>query len=73
MNKTFRILEIIWLALAGVGVVMCVYSLLISDTKGSIYFIVFAGVSVLMYWVRKKQRIRFEEKKNSISTVKKDE
>ena len=60
MNKTFKILEIVWLVMGCVGVLMTAYSLFEGDKSGAIYFLVFTLVSGLMFYVRKKQRIRFE-------------
>lgn len=60
MNKTFRILEIVWLFMACVGVIMCAFSIMSGDNKGSIYFLVFTFACGLMYAVRRKQRIKFE-------------
>ena len=60
MNRTFKILEIIWLVLACVGLFMSIYSLLIRDNSRAIYFLAFFFVSVIMYFVRKSQRIKFE-------------
>ena len=62
MNKTFKILEIIWLAMGFVGVVMCAYSIIIKDNQGAIYFLVFTFVCGIMYAVRKRQRMKFEAK-----------
>ncbi len=66
MNKTFKILEIIWMIMGCIGILMCIYSIAISDTKGALYFLAFFAVCGIMFAVRKRQRIRFEEaqKKN---------
>ncbi len=60
MNKTFRILEIVWLFMGCVGLIMCIYSLIIGDNKGAIYFLVFFLACGLMYAVRRKQRIKYD-------------
>ena len=60
MNKTFRILEIVWLFMGCVGLIMCIYSLIVGDNKGGIYFLVFFLACGLMYAVRRKQRIKYE-------------
>lgn len=60
MNKIFKILEIIWLVMGGIGVAMCAYFIAIKDNQGAIYFLVFTGVCGLMYAVRKRQRKKFE-------------
>lgn len=60
MNRTFKILEIIWLVMGCIGVAMCAYNIIIKDNRGAIYFLVFAFVSGIMYSVRKRQRKKFE-------------
>lgn len=61
MNKAFKILELAWLAMGCVGVLMCIYSLIIKNQEGAIYFLVFFVVCGIMYSVRRKQRIRFSK------------
>jgi hypothetical protein len=60
MNKTFRILEIVWLFMGCIGVIMCAFSIVSKDNRGAIYFLVFTLACGLMYAVRRKQRIKFE-------------
>jgi len=60
MNKTFKILEIVWLFMGCVGIIMTAFSIVSHDNRGAIYFLVFTFASGLMYAVRRKQRIRFE-------------
>ena len=60
MNRTFRILEIIWLIMGAIGVGMCIYFIIMKDNEGAIYFLVFTGICGVMYSVRKRQRIRHE-------------
>jgi uncharacterized membrane protein len=60
MNKAFKILEIIWLILGIIGILMCVYFIIMKDNQGAIYFIIFTVVCGIMYSVRKRQRLRFE-------------
>lgn len=59
--KIYRILEVIWLALACIGLLMCVYNIISKDNQGAIYFLVFTLVSGLMYALRKRQRIKYEQ------------
>ena len=68
MNRTFRILEIVWLFMGCVGVLMCIFSIITGDNRGAIYFLVFFLACGLMYAVRRKQRIKFEgkEKQNQL-------
>jgi hypothetical protein len=60
MNKTFRILELVWLFMGCVGVIMCAFSIISGDNRGSIYFLVFTFACGLMYAVRRKQRMKFD-------------
>ncbi len=60
MNKTFKILEIIWLVMGFMGILMCAYNIMAHDNMGAIYFLVFTLACGLMYSVRKRQRIKFE-------------
>ncbi len=60
MNKTFKILEIIWLIMGCIGVAMCVYFIITGSRQDAVYFLVFSIASGLMYAVRKRQRIKFE-------------
>lgn len=70
MNKAFKILEIIWLVMGIVGLIMFVYAMVMGDRTGAIYFIVFFIVCGLMYSVRRKQRLRFNQKKETNDTAK---
>lgn len=60
MNKMFRILEIIWLAMGIIGIAMCAYFIIVKDNEGAIYFLVFTFACGLMYSVRRRQRKKFE-------------
>ena len=60
MNKTFRILEIIWLVLGCIGIVMCAMNIMAHDNRSAVYFLIFTFVSGIMYAVRKRQRKKFE-------------
>ncbi|MCW3084620.1 MAG: hypothetical protein JWP12_1986 [Bacteroidetes bacterium] len=60
MNKTFRILEIIWLAMGCIGVLMCAANIVQQDTRTSIFFLIFTFACGMMYAVRRRQRIKFE-------------
>ncbi len=44
-----------------VGIFMCIYSLIIKDNRGAIYFLVFFLVCGIMFYVRRRQRIKFDE------------
>jgi len=60
MNKIFKILEIVWFALGCIGVLLCAYSIIKKDNEGALYFLAFTVVSGIMYAVRKRQRVKFE-------------
>ena len=63
MNKTIKILEIIWLVMACIGIAMCIYSLVIKDYRGAVYFFAFFLIGGFMFAVRRHQRIKYEEEK----------
>lgn len=60
MNKTFKILEIIWLIIGCIGVLMCAYSIIIKDNRSALYFLLFTVVCGIMYTIRKRQRQKYE-------------
>jgi hypothetical protein len=60
MNKTFRILEILWLVIGCIGVLLCAYNIVAQDRGNSIFFLIFTFACGLMYAVRRRQRIKFE-------------
>jgi uncharacterized membrane protein len=60
MNKTFRILEIIWLVMGCIGVLMCAFNIVAKDTRTSLFFLIFTFACGMMYAVRRKQRIKYE-------------
>ena len=61
MNKTFRILELIWLFIGCIAVLLCSFSIISQDTRGAVYFLVLTFASGLMYAVRRRQRIKFDK------------
>ena len=62
MNKTFRILELIWLFIACIAIILCAFSIVTQDTRGAVYFLVLTLAAGLMYAVRRRQRIKFQAK-----------
>ncbi len=72
MNKTFKVLEILWLIIGCAGVFLCAYAIITKDMKGAVYFLVFTLVSGVMYAVRKRQRLKFESAQNKDITKQKD-
>lgn len=73
MNKMFKILEIIWLVMACVGVFMCAYSITVKDNRGAIYFLVFFIVCGVMYMVRKRQRIKYNQQPTPTAPTQKEQ
>lgn len=66
MNKMFKILEIIWLALGVIGILLSGYFIIMKDNQSAIYFIIFTVICGIMYSVRKRQRIRFEGNQKTV-------
>ena len=60
MNKTLKILEIVWLVIGCIGVLACAYSIIAKDNRSALYFLVFTVVSGIMYSIRKRQRQKYE-------------
>lgn len=56
MNKLFKILMIIWVAVAAFGVIMGVYALFTGSYKDASYFIVIAVVATIMYFINKRRQ-----------------
>jgi len=70
MNKTFRILELIWLFIGCISILLCAYSIISQDNRGAIYFLVLTFASGLMYAVRRRQRIKFDAKQKEKQQIK---
>lgn len=60
MNKTFRVLEILWLVMGCIGVLMCAFNIVAKDNRTSIFFLIFTFACGMMYAVRRRQRIKYE-------------
>ena len=60
MNKIFRILEIFWMAMGGVGIILASYFLIVGDSQNAVFFLIFTLVSGIIYMIRKRQRKKFE-------------
>lgn len=69
MNKMINFLEKMWLMLAIVTIILAVYKTFYSTIEDAAYFYVFCVVSIIFYFLRKRQRINLssqqEEQKNS--------
>jgi hypothetical protein len=61
MNKMFKILEIGWLVMGCIGILMCSYSIVTKDIQGAKYFLGFTVVCGILYAMRKRQRVKFEQ------------
>jgi len=64
MNKTFRILERMWLIGAVVTLGVSAWFFIAGDSTSGIYFLVFAGLCWMMNRVRKKQRKIYDKTGN---------
>lgn len=60
MNRIFRILEIVWMMIAIVGICMTAYFIIIQDNEGAIFFLIFTLVAGVIYSIRKRQRKKFD-------------
>lgn len=69
MNKMINFLEKMWLMLAIVTIILAVYKTFYSTLEDAAYFYVFCVVSIIFYFLRKRQRIHLatqqEPQKNS--------
>jgi len=55
-----RILETAWASISVVTLMIAVYKLFV-DWQSAVYMFIFAAISIVMYTVRRKQRIRYEQ------------
>lgn len=60
-DNLFKLLEKMWLAGAAIGVISCVYFLIIKDSDSALFFFFFFILSSVIYILRRKQRIRQQE------------
>lgn len=66
MYKVVRFLELMWLVIAAVCVVIgTVKVFTVPDIKDALFFYVFSGLSVVLYFVRRRQRINIEKHNNN--------
>ena len=61
MNKMINFLEKMWLMLAIVTIVLAVYKTFYSTLEDAAYFYVFCVVSIIFYFLRKRQRVYLSE------------
>jgi len=61
VHKIFRLLEIVWLVIALVGVGTFIYAMIVHRRDQAVYFSVFTVIAGIMYAVRKRQRKLAEE------------
>jgi len=61
MKQTFRILELAWLALSFFGFMVFCAMMLLGHRDQAPYLLIFTVVAGLMFLVRRKMRIKFEQ------------
>ncbi len=59
MLKVIKFLEKMWLMLAAVTLVLAIYKSFTSTMEDALYFYIFCAVSVLLYFLRRRQRKNF--------------
>jgi hypothetical protein len=62
MNKTFRVLELLWLVMGCIGILMCAFNIVAKDTRTSIFFLIFTFACGMMYAVRRRQRLKYSQR-----------
>jgi preprotein translocase subunit SecG len=68
MHRVINFLEKMWLMLAIVTLVLAVYKTFASTIEDAAYFYVFCVVSIIFYFLRKRQRVHFNEQQNDKSS-----
>ena len=62
--KMLKILEVIWLVIAIIGIAAFIFTMISGNQEQAMYFIVFTLISGVMYAIRRRQR-KYAEKVNS--------
>lgn len=57
-----RILEIAWLCITVLSLIIAVYQFFREGWQSAIWMLVVTFVALIMYTIRKKQRIRYKQK-----------
>jgi uncharacterized membrane protein YfcA len=63
-SKIFIFLERLWLVAAAIGVILVVYFLITKDNDSALFFLGFFILSGLLYLMRKRQRVRYQQQLN---------
>jgi len=58
--KIFKFLEKLWLVAAAIGVSFTVYFLITHDNDSALFFFGFFILSSLLYILRKRQRVKYQ-------------
>lgn len=67
MQKIINFLEKMWLMLAAVTLVLAIYKTFSSTIEDAAFFYVFCAVSIIFYFLRKRQRKYFNSQENNKS------
>lgn len=63
-QKIFLFLERLWLVAAILGILCTVYFLIMKDNDSAVFFLGFFVLSGLLYLMRKRQRVRYQNHLN---------
>lgn len=64
MQKQFKLMEYLWLTLALFCFIFAIYVTFVKNFKESYIFFIFTAICVIMYFLRKKMRQKFENQDN---------
>jgi Flp pilus assembly protein TadB len=60
MKKVVRFLQIMWLVIAIMSFLIATYHLIFTALEDALYFYFFAGLALILFFVRKRQLKRFD-------------
>jgi hypothetical protein len=60
MEKVVRFLQYMWLIIAAISLCVAVYHLIFTGVSDALFFLFFAAMATLLFYVRKRQLKRFQ-------------